>query len=267
MVKFILISDSHYGLDGKTHAKHLKFWKRVEKAIKDENVQALLWAGDIASFRQRHFYKSLEMARQYVSVPILLVKGNHDFYCGKDPKDRGVEFSSLEEVNDRHKKWMTKFDIHHLEDAPYIVDDVIVCGFDGWYAVPNPGTNCKYWIPKNVQGQPFVSQYLVTKAWRDLQNCLDVDTGSFRKSVLVTHHNPYGFSQLGKVKTVDELMEEGVEYTGHGANIKFLPEIREKFDVMCCGHTHGYKNDCDEGIQIYNCGSDYNKPKFLVFEV
>lgn len=267
MVKLMLTSDTHYGMDGKTHAKHLKFWKRVAKAIKEENVQALLWAGDIASFRQRHFRNSIEMARKYVSIPILLIRGNHDLWCGKDPKERGVEFSSLEEVFTKHKQWMTQNFIHHLEDSPYVIDDVVICGFDGWYATSNPDTNDKYWMPKNVQGQPFVNQYLATKAWKDFQNCLDVDTSPFRKSVLVTHHNPYGFSPLGKCRTVDELLKVGVEYTGHGANLKFLPEIREKFDVLCCGHTHGFKDDTREGIQIYNSGSDYNNPKFLVFEV
>jgi predicted phosphodiesterase len=249
-MKLLLTSDTHYGLDGKTHKKHIKFWRKVSKEIKDQDIKALLWAGDIASFRQRHFYKSLQMCREFVDIPVLLVRGNHDLWCGADKKDPDAPMIHLEKLDIQHNKWFDKFDIWHLENGPYIIDNVLICGFDGWYAIPDPATNDKKWMPRFVQGQPFVQEYLVNKAWEYFQNCLKLDTSKFRKSIIVTHHNPYPYMNL--------------EF---GANTKFLLQMKEKFDILCCGHTHAYKNDNEEGIQIYNCGSDYNDPKYLVFEV
>lgn len=271
MVKMVLISDTHYGMDGKTHTKHMKFWRRLAKEIKEKEIKVLIWAGDLASFRQRHLRRSLEMAREFINIPIVLVRGNHDFWDGEDKQDPGRSggIRSLDKLFDLHRHWFIENNIHHLEDNPFIIEDVIITGFDGWYATHNPGTNDKNWMPKFVKGQPFVQEYLVNKAWRDFDECLKVDTTKFRKSIIVTHHNPYPFAPYPGYKTrpVDDLIADGVEYSGHGANLKFLVEIREKFDIMCCGHTHVYKNDDVEGLQIYNCGSDYNSPKWLIFEV
>lgn len=267
-MKLALISDTHYGMDGKTHNKHNKFWKKLSKEIEKQDIKVLIWAGDLASFRQRHLRRSLEHCREHIDIPVVLVRGNHDFWDGIDKKDKMSAMRSLDQLFELHKKWFRDNDIHHLENNPFVIDDIIICGFDGWYAVKDPQTNDKHWMPKFIQGQPFVQEYMVSKAWKDLDVCLNTDLSGYRKSILVTHHNPYVYCPYPDYysRTVDEVLKEGIIYTGHGANLKFLPEIRDKFDILCCGHTHVFRDDTYEGIQIYNCGSDYNKPKWLIFE-
>lgn len=262
-MKLLLTSDTHYGMDGKTHNKHMKFWKKVSKVIQEQDIKALIWAGDVASFRQRHLYRSLEQAREFVDIPILLVRGNHDFWNGVDKKYPEMNPFTMDEIFIQHQEWFKKFNIHHLENGPYIIDDVVICGFDGWYAQVDPGTNDKKWMPMTIQGEAITSQYMVSKAWKDFDECLKIDTSKYRKSIIVTHHNPYPING-GSVKTCIEM---GLNNYGHSGNFKFLLEMKEKFDILCCGHSHQYRNDDEEGIQIYNCGSDYNKPKYLIFEV
>ena len=46
MIRCLLTSDTHFGIDHKTNNKHLKFWKKVAKAINDEDVKVLIWIGD-----------------------------------------------------------------------------------------------------------------------------------------------------------------------------------------------------------------------------
>lgn len=263
MIKLMLTSDTHYGMDGKTHSKHSKFWRKVAETIEKEDIKALIWAGDIASFRQRQFRRSLEMAAEHVSIPILLVRGNHDYWNGYDPKEPKMHLKTMEQVMDQHQLWFKQNGIHHLENGPYVIEDVIICGFDGWYGSANPNTNDKKWMPITIYGEKITSQYLVSKAWKDFEKCLEIDTTPYRKSIIVTHHAPYPYDH----SYVDTNMYLGLNYGHHTANFRFLQEMKGKFDILCCGHSHKLRDDYDEGIQIYNCGSDYNAPKAMVFEV
>lgn len=267
-MKVMLTSDTHYGTQGNSASKQRKFWRKVGETIEKEGVKLLIMAGDMASHRQRHLLRTLELVNEYVKCEIVLVRGNHDLWDGEDKKDKAAGTRSLNQIWELHRTWFKHFHIHHLEDGPLVIDDVLICGFDGWYATSNPATNDKHWMPELHEGCPIMP-FLTNRAWKKFEECLDLDTSKYRKSILVTHHNPYPFSPYKdyKPRPVKELLEQGITYTGHGANIRFLPEIAEKFDVLCCGHTHGYKNDTTEGIQIYNSGSDYNNPKFLIFEI
>lgn len=253
-MKIALVSDLHYGMDGKTHNKLLKFAKRLQEAILKEDVKVLIVAGDSASTRQRHVKRLFELLREHISIPILAVRGNHDFWCGSDRQDSNI-YVSLQDVYNFHRQVFSDNDIHHL-DEPFEIEDVLICGFDGWYSSTNPPSNDAYWMPKQSGQGSDTMTYLTHKAWKDLQKCLDLDTSKYRKKVIVTHHNVHVCYYHG----APGMPEMSGPYC-------FYDEIKEKFDVLCYGHTHQRDEADDNGFRRYNAGADYNKPNYIIFEV
>lgn len=258
-MKIMLTSDTHYGVDGKSANKQKKFWKKVGEAIEAEGVKLLILAGDMASTRQRHLLRTLELVNEHVKCEIVVIRGNHDLWDGPDPKDKEAGKRSLNRLWELHRTWFKQHHIHHLEDGPIVIEDVIICGFDGWYGTANPPTNDKHWMPEFHEGCP-VMPFLSNRAWKKFEECLDLDVSPYRKSIIVTHHNPYPYGKSYAPDAMDM-----------GANAQFLPEMREKFDVLCCGHTHQFKDYTDltgdKPFHIYNCGSDYSDPKYIIFDI
>ena len=264
-MKIILTSDLHYGCAPNNANKLNKFFQKLANTVKEEKVDLVILAGDLASTRQRQFKKCLELANTLLPCNIAVVRGNHDLWDGEDRKDDRANCRTYAEMDNEQKAFMKTLGIHHLEEGPMEFDDVLICGFDGWYGNANPPTNDKYWMPQTHEGCPIMT-YLSNRAWKYFDKCLELDTSKYRKSVIVTHFNPYIFGKgyRGYVPDpeIDFLMS---------ANPKFLDEIRGKFDVLCCGHTHAFKDDIDESgdkpLRILNSGSDNNQPKYLLFEV
>lgn len=248
-MKIILTSDLHYGFHDNTQAKIIRLFNKINQ----ENPDLVLIAGDIATTKQRQFVRCLEIAREHLTCDIAIVRGNHDFWDRIDRKDKQSGNRPLREMYRLHEETCKRLDIHILSSEPLVYDDIQVYGFDGWYETADPGTNDHYNMPMQVDGCPIMP-YLTNKAWKDFQDCLDVSKLHENKTkILVTHHNLY----------------EEPKYPGskHGGVLRFLPEVKENFDILCCGHTHEYQNYKDDNLLVLNCGSDYNIPNYLVFEV
>lgn len=248
-MNLILSSDTHYGMDGKTHAKHEAYWNDVSKTIQKHQVKAFIWAGDLAANKQRNLVRSLEHARQHIDIPILLVRGNHDFW---DTPDKYQQSSrrSFQVLDALHKEAFAKYNIVHLEQGPHVIDDVIFCGWDGWYSVP-PNTNDAKNMFRDVNGSPM-HVFMSHRASKKFEEVLSIDTDKYRTAVAVTHFNPY----CTETKWIDMC-----------ANPKFYDMVKEKFDVFCCGHNHQFKYRLEDGCLVLNSGSMYNDPKFILFEI
>jgi predicted phosphodiesterase len=260
----------------KTHGRHVKFWADMAKEVKKQDVKAIIWAGDAAVNRQDQLQRTFKMARQALGndIPILFVRGNHDLWddlAGKEKYyNRKKPKRTLQGIYDLHAQFFKESNITCLSDIEsYVIEDVIFLGFDGWYANANPPTNDEAHMPRDVEGAP-IHAYLSNKAWKEFERCLYTDTSAYRKSVLVTHHNPYnsrkGYESLEKFIYGNTCNVFGGENL-FNAEYKFLDEITKAFDVLCCGHSHVAKDTSFERVRILNCGSDYDAPKFIVFEV
>lgn len=251
-MKLALTSDTHYGI-GNANAKHLRFWNNLASEIEQQDVRALIWAGDIAIDRQRQFLRSMEMARSVLpkELPILLVRGNHDFWDNIDKKDKEANRRSFAMLDRMHQEWFEKLDIHHLEKEPFVLDDVIILGWDGWYGNTNPPTNDERFMFRDIEGCPMHT-YMSNRAWNNFEKVLEYPVEGFRKSVAVTHFNPYA----GERHNLESC-----------ANPKFYDLIKQKVDVFCCGHNHQHKDRIEDGCRVLNCGSDYGQPRYLIFEV
>lgn len=250
-MKVLLTSDTHYGMDGKTHSKHAKFWRTVQKEIAKHDIRVMVWAGDIAVHRQRQLHRSIEQMREYISIPVVMVRGNHDWWDALDKRDKTAGQRGYYFLEHQHKKLFQRYGLHHLEWGPKVIDDVIFCGWDGWYGLSNPPTNDETYMFRDVEGVQMHT-FMSNRAWRKFDEVLEIDTEPYRAAVAVTHHNPY---------VVDRKWEDMC------ANLKFYDMIKEKFDFFCCGHNHQRKDRVEDGCRVLNSGSDYNNPQYLVFEV
>lgn len=250
-MKFILTSDTHYGMDGKTHSKHEKFWRNIKKEIEANDVKALIWAGDLSANKQRQFSRSIEQARHHIKIPILLVRGNHDFWDAVDAIDKNAYKRSFGLLQNLHAEIFKKYDISHLENGPVVIKDVIIAGWDGWYGISNPPTNDDVNMFNDHEGCPM-HVFMSNRAWKKFEEVLNLDVSNYRKSIAVTHFNPYVTDR---------------KWADMCANNKFYDLIKEKYDVFCCGHNHQFKDRIEDGCRVLNSGSDYNNPKYIVFEV
>lgn len=252
-MKLVLTSDLHYGADKHTHNKIENMFIEI---MDEENPDAIILAGDIASSQQAEFEKCLSLIRDTVgdTVPLLLVRGNHDFWDASSPSDPKGGTRSLAMIFEEHRKLFAKLNIHHLEDGPYKVEDTIICGWDGWYSASYPATQDPKYVPMSHNGDSMA--YLSKRAFDKFSDCLVDDLSSFKNKIVVTHHNPY---QFGKAYMyVDPALVS--------ANPSLLEEAKLHFDIMCAGHTHAEKDDVEDGLRILNCGSDYGDPKYKVFK-
>jgi hypothetical protein len=75
------------------------------------------------------------------------------------------------------------------------------------------------------------------------------------KKVVVTHFSPLPY-------------RGGQSYEGmRGSVIEHNELLRLKPFALCYGHSHQVDNTSFGKTKILNAGSDYNKPKFTMFEV
>lgn len=238
-MKFLLTSDTHYGFDKSTHRVHEKFLKKLS----EQDFDVLIHAGDIQSDKQHQLPRTLTMFRNAIGdKPFLLVRGNHDFWDAEELTMDGMNlFRSHEEI-------FSQLNIHHL-DTPWEKDYIVVAGFDGWYGSLIPPTNDEFWVPK-FNGERC-HDYLSKKAHKDLERLNDLDKQG-RQLICVTHFPPF------------ELHGTRSEMS---ANPRYMDVITTKADVLCVGHSHQAADFRHNGCRVLNAGSDYNNPKFIIFEV
>lgn len=250
-MKIALTSDLHYGFYANTHVKINKMLKELSK----ENIDLLIIAGDIATSKQYEFKKCMEDIRSNLSCDIVYVKGNHDFWERPHKKDPLSGTRTLSQIYTYQNEITSELAITYLDGNSIKFDGgrVEVFGFDGWYETYNPGTNDEFNMPTYHEDCP-VPSYLIGKAWKDFGKCLDLAKNSKAEvKILVTHHNIY--------------IEPKYGHTPHTGIVAFYPEAKEHFDILCCGHTHRYQKYYDENLFVLNCGSDYNQPRYLIFNV
>jgi predicted phosphodiesterase len=256
-MKIALTSDTHYGHSYKTHRIHERFLRRLAA----EDFDVLVHCGDWISDAQHQLPRTLKMFRKAMKErPILTVIGNHDLWdsCNWGPRvkkktktyDRSKTYRTM--AMDHHD-WMLEHNIHHLAWKPYKLDDHVFFGFDGWYYQIPVRSNDPNYMPRLVDGNCPIDLFLTNEAHVALDSILEQasDTNKDVFKICCTHHAPY---------TKDS------KWSFLCANPRFLDPITENMDMFFVGHSHKREEWTHNGCAIYNCGADYNMPKYMIID-
>lgn len=242
MTKFLITSDLHYGFNNENCEIIMDFIESLP------NVDAVLIAGDIISHDQNQWEDILELLRiRYNKTPILMVMGNHDYWS-----------TNKDFISDQRNriKLFNKWNITNLEENNMynceMINDIPVFGFAGWYGNHEPPSNDKLFIPKYI-GSCKTFDYISITSYKNFERCLlglsKLDT-KYIKSVVITHFEPNSHVMGASVEILDK-----------------IKKYKRKEMVFCCGHSHIYRQEEQDGFRLYNPGGDYNIPKYCVFDV
>jgi len=247
-VKIALTSDLHAGISINTYNIHQDFLEELAAEVWD----VLILAGDLGTCTFAHFESLIKHVRKVIPTrPIVAVRGNHDLWDKEIVRwDRSFTLKTLFE---RSEDVFKTYNIHHL-DKNFFFRDVAFIGWDGWYQMANPMTNDELWMPRQVEGSP-THIWLQRKAQKDFYKVIDRADDlrpKVRKIVAVTHMPIFKGPEISE---------------SHAGNTKWIEFLEDKCDVLCYGHTHHLLDMNIYGIRVINSGSDYEKPKYKIFDV
>ena len=254
-MKILYTSDTHYGHSSKTKNIHEAFLKKGA----EKNPDIIIHAGDIESHKLEHFKCSLKMFREYFpDIPILVTLGNHDWWnatkgTGPTMYDTyyRVEFTptkTMSQIKKFHQEVFGKYDIHYLEESPYLEKEGIkIYGYDGWYHYPEPLTNDGL----RIMGRGFDHKKFQDRTHKNVNKILMKLENNFLENqdktiILVSHF--------------DLTPDPGWE--GLAGNPRYLDFFRDHVDYFIVGHSHQKRNNMLGSMNLLNCGSDYDDPKW-----
>lgn len=253
-MKCLLISDTHRGFTQNTSIIHRKWARKVLSSLE---YDILILAGDLATSKKDQLRISLRFFREVAGRrPIILARGNHDFW--------DKDMLNLVALDKLHNKWMIESDIVNLDSGSlvtFIVEgtETSFLGWDGWYSLP-PNSNDSLHMPREVLNET-TGIYIPTDEWMRRR----ADEAFFSALTNAETHKARG----GKVVAVTHfpivpyLTPE--EWSG---NPRYFQLLAPHVDVLCFGHSHKRVDGLViDGVRLYNCGSDYDKPNYVLFEI
>jgi predicted phosphodiesterase len=248
-MRFALTSDLHRGYSTRTSRIHQKFFDTLSR----ESFDVLLLAGDLGTARIEHFQGLLRAVREALPDHVILaVRGNHDLW---DRRKRyyflGGAYRNLSQLLAYQEHLFEKYRIQHLESQSFVRDGVFVTGWDGWYSDLNPPTNDELHLPSSVEGIP-VHAWLNRRAHTMFDRVLqELDAHPTYRRIVVTHMPCFAH------ETTESLC----------ANPRYIDFLQGRCEVLCVGHEHRHRNMLLGGIQIYESGSGYDHPRYMIFEI
>jgi predicted phosphodiesterase len=245
-MKIIYTSDIHAGHSSKISYNIIHDFITD---INEENPDILIIAGDLISHSQIQLEKLFKIIRSIIpSNPILIVRGNHDFWCyGKE-----IKINNYEELDKFQKLLFKKYNIQYLQDNPYIKDNVNIYGWDGWYK-EEPMSNDFRYMFNLYDGIHFHDKLrsISHEKFTNIINTVNKDKGI---NIVVTHFNLIGQYRDRALYKMD-------------GDFKYMDIIKEKFDYCIFGHSHKEFNEKIGNCKVLNSGSDYLIPQYEVINI
>lgn len=257
-MRILLTSDTHLGIT--TTPTLRKFFRRMAK----EEFDVLVHCGDYSGgFRGADKVRSsLKMMREVIpDKPIVSCSSNHEMWSGKpEPGNMYPTFSAFNSNQRDLKKFFKKYNVHYLDvDGLYINEEfphVVLAGHGGWYKNPNPPTNDQNFLPQGISGD--TNRFLLNEAARAIETQIEeLDTiydPEYHEIVFCSH--------FGVVRGRDD-------YKGGFDTFAWDEAISKLFieKYNCKYFLEGHSHKRHEGPIVYNSGSDYCAPKYLIIEV
>lgn len=273
MLRIGILSDLHFGYDSNSP-------KRIARALAklaEQGISVLIISGDLIASKQNQLSSLFKLVRKYFPAPfpVLIVRGNHDFWdddCWNNkysPRYKKYSWPVLMKEQDSR---FEAFGIHHLEKKPFVLDNVVILGFDGWYGNTRPPTKDLDYMPQFIEGVP-THVYLSSKAGKDLNWVLNQDTSQYRAAICVTHFPTFIKRQTRFSRMVDSakrvLSKVGFSFYDQeselsekmSANLRYHEFLTEQFDVLIAGHSHKRSDWIERGCRIINSGGYYTLKK------
>lgn len=238
-MKICLTSDTHYGFSEDTES----LLRTMLSNMRDESPDMIIHAGDWASTKHSELESCLALFREYFpDTTIVGAIGNHDFYNG----DEEMKFNSVELMMESIEQLMTKYNISNHA----VVNNVNIIAFQSWYKTLNPPSNDYFWCPDG-HGVHSKMKMKMLESFEETKKLIQSFPGY--KHIVVSHFTPYNYrygytGMCGPMGLFDTLIESGISH-------------------LCLGHSHEYQNEQIEQCLVLNAGSDYDEPKYSVFEV
>jgi len=234
-----LIADTHWGFN----AEHNKLVREMLTELSKRQPNIILHSGDIGSHRPkqgREFWKTYRSIPGLETIPTVAVLGNHDYW-----------HKTLMTARSIHQDSASAYNINLLEGTGYIFNDCLITGTCGWYHnIDHKSTDAQYIIDYNYYE-------FRNHATRNFQKCLSLANESNTKTkILLTHFNFIDVDENDNMKMFENPRHEN-----------FIQD----FNYIVSGHRHetwhGIACGPDKKQKYYNCGSNYNQPRYLVIEI
>jgi predicted phosphodiesterase len=262
-MKILLTSDTHYGF---TPTQTTLILNKFVKSIKKEQPDVILHAGDWGSSKFKHVEGCVKLFRRELpNIPIVGTSGNHDFWTGDKPLFLLPDIVSLVDA---------LFATYKIESY-FAAGNVEIFAYNSWYRTNCPPSNDVQWMPALTQKDaeednvydwiPMIGnksrnihQYLIEKSYLQcIAVCEKLKQSKAKHKIVVTH-----FEAMGDYR--GDTRWDGMK----GSIVEYEMLMEAGATIICYGHSHQLHNYINEqGVKILNCGSDYNKPKFLVLDL
>jgi predicted phosphodiesterase len=251
-MKIVYTSDLHYGFSKETQGIHKTFYANVAK----EKPDLYMIIGDIGSDQYKHFETALRMAKEYLTCPIVITRGNHDLWDN---------INDLNYIFTNGKSFMDKLGVTDInEQVSMDIGPAILLGWEGWYGVDELCTNDINWIRLNKGDTCGVfdncHRFLQKRGYDNFgKMLLELDAVQNKrpdKKIIVMSHMPI-FNH--NPSDPDDI--------GHDGPHSYWQFIKGKTDYFMYGHTHQFCDRFEDGIHVLNSGSNYNKPRYAKLEL
>lgn len=250
-MRLALISDTHYGFSGmRTRAILVK----MLMALKKENVDVVLHAGDWGSNSQKHVEMCMKLFRDELGddVAIIGTLGNHDTWVSRS-LDGLKKFATMDDVHRRFGRLREEYKI----SSEYYNGDVAVFAYNSWYKTPRPPSNDIYHMPvmgTSEHSQWATHQKLIESGYIECQEvCKKLQASKEKHKIIVTHFQP----------ALEEFGLDGM----CGSTSEYYALIEAGATLLCYGHSHRALDIVDRDVRVLNSGGDYNKPKYKIFDL
>jgi len=244
-------SDTHIGLTKPSSL--IKMFRRLRQLDEKEPFDLFVHCGDYCGGQQgaRSVQTTVKMFRdEFPTKPYISVIGNHDLWCtGYRRKGRPsvVDFmTNYEKIQATFKE----YGVHFLdEDGPFRFQGWTFVGHSGWYASLNPKTNDANFLPLGIEGNTH--HYLSRKAQRQLEDNLLLTAETDR--VVFVSHFPV-------------IRVEGDRYFDEFSWSSSIGDhLQEAYG--CKYFFNGHAHQLHSGPLRYECGPDYGKPTYRVWNL
>jgi hypothetical protein len=199
-------------------------------------------------------------------LPIVGCYGNHDLWFSRTiDKFWRERYKTVGDVLRNFDRLCDEYKILN----EFVKDGVAIFSYNSWYKGVRPPSNDATHMPKwdvTEYSSQVLHQRLIERSYAGCNFvCEKLRESDAQVKIVVTHFQPKGSYRGG------EFGFDGM----NGSEAEYQKLVEAGAHVLCYGHSHNLTNmvtevDCGDvsrTVWVLNSGSDYDKPKYKIFEL